>query len=85
MIHGFVITKISNKHKLLSRSNLPPLFYQPLPFWGKMYHLTPHFLENKQNSNPHLICNVGFITTSCFIYLLLKIKPVMIKTFDYQI
>ena len=37
MFLGFINTKISNKHKLLSLSNCPPLFYQPLHFWGKMY------------------------------------------------
>ena len=34
MFLGFINTKISNKNKLLSLSNLL-LFYQPLPFWGK--------------------------------------------------
>ena len=37
MFLGFISRKVSNKHKLLSLNNLPPLFYQPLSFWGKMY------------------------------------------------
>ena len=37
MFLGFINTKTSNKHKLLFLSNLPLLFYQPLPFLGKMY------------------------------------------------
>ena len=36
MFLGFINTKISNKHKLLSLSNLPLLFYQSLQsFLGK--------------------------------------------------
>ena len=31
MFLGFINTKTSNKHKLLSLSNLLLLFYQPLP------------------------------------------------------
>ena len=71
---------------LLSLS-LPLLFYQPLSFWGKTYPLP--FLENKHNSNPHFVCNVGeiqlsLIKTNCFRYLLLQIKPVIIKTFAFK-
>ena len=87
MVIGFINTKISNKDKLLSLSNLPPLFYQQLPSLGKMN--TPHFLENKQNSNPNLLCNVGeiqlwLIKTTCFTYFLLQIKPVIIKTLNVK-
>ena len=35
MFLEFINTKTSNIHKLLSFSNLPLLFYQPLPFLGK--------------------------------------------------
>ena len=55
MFLGFINTKISNKHKLLPLSILLP-FYQPLPFEGKCTLL--HFLENKQNYNPHLLYNI---------------------------
>ena len=37
MFLEFINTMTSNKHKLLSLSNLPLLSYQPLPFLGKMY------------------------------------------------
>ena len=37
MFLEFINTMTSNKHKLLSLSNLPLLSYQPLPFFGKMY------------------------------------------------
>ena len=56
MFLGFTSTRISNNHKLLFLSNLPLPFYQPLLFWGKIYL---RFLENKQNSTPHLLCKVG--------------------------
>ena len=39
MFLEFINTITSNKHKLLSFSNLPLLFYQPVPFLGKMYPL----------------------------------------------
>ena len=86
MFLGFINTRISIKHLLLSLS-LPLLFYQPLSFWGKTYPLP--FLENKHNSNPHFVCNVGeiqlsLIKTNCFRYLLLQIKPVIIKTFAFK-
>ena len=76
MFLGFTNTKISKN--LLSLRNLLPLFYQPLPFF-----------ENKQNSSPHLFCNVGeiqlwLIKTTCFLYLLLQIRPVNIKTFNIK-
>ena len=58
MFLGFINTKISNK--LLSLSNLLPLFYQPHPFWENVPTL-PNFLENKQNSNSHFLCCVGEI------------------------
>ena len=35
MFLGFIKTNTSNKHKLVSLSNLPLLFYQPFLFWGK--------------------------------------------------
>ena len=86
MFLGFINTKVKNKHKLISLSNLPSF---SLPFLGKMYPPTPHFLENKQSSNPHLLCNVGYIQlllikTTCFTYLLLQIKPVIIKIFNFK-
>ena len=51
--------------------------------------MLPHSLENKQSSNPHLICNMGeiqlrLIKTTCFTYLLLQIKPVIIKEFNFK-
>ena len=49
---GFINTKISNKHKLLSLSNLHLLFYQPLPFWGKLY---PPQIFWRMNRTPILI------------------------------
>ena len=84
---GFISAKISNNHKLLSYTNLLLLFYQPPPFFGEICTL-PYFLENKQNSNPHLLCKVGetqlwLIKTTCFTYLLLQIKPVIIKAFNF--
>ena len=45
MFLGFTNTKISNKHKLLSVSKLPPLFSQPLHFFGKVY--PPPFFREK--------------------------------------
>ena len=49
---------------------------------------SPHLLENKQNSNPNLLCNVGqiqlwLIKSTCFTYLLLQTKPVII-TFNFK-
>ena len=35
MLLRFINKKTSNKHKLLSLSNLSLLFYQPLTIWGK--------------------------------------------------
>ena len=54
------------------------------------YHLCPHFLENKQNSSPHPLCDVGEIQlwltkTNSFTYLLLQIKPVIIETFNFKV
>ena len=65
-----------------SATFIPLLFYQPLPFLDKKCTL-PHFLKNKQNSNPHPFCKVGeirlwLIKTTCFTYLLPKIDPVII-------
>ena len=40
MFLGFISTKTNNKHKLLSNSNLPLLFYQPLSFCGKNVSFT---------------------------------------------
>ena len=37
MFLEFINTMTSNKHKLLSLSNLPVLSYRPLPFLGKIY------------------------------------------------
>ena len=37
MFLEFINTVTSNKRKLLSLSNLPLLFYHPVPFLGKMY------------------------------------------------
>ena len=53
------------------------------------YQICPHFFENKQNSSPHSLCNVGEIQlwltkTNSFIYLFLQIKPVIIKTFNFK-
>ena len=39
MFLEFINTITSNKYKLLSFSNLPLLFYQPIPFLGKIYPL----------------------------------------------
>ena len=84
MFLGFRKAKISNKHKLLFLSRLLLLFYQPLLFVGKCTF--SHFMENKQKSNPHLLCNVGevqlwVIKTNCFTHLLLQI---IIKTFNFK-
>ena len=53
------------------------------------YQLCPHFLENKQNSSPHPLCNVGEIRlcltkTNSFTNLVLQINPVIIKTFNFK-
>ena len=58
------------------------------PFPGEKLIL-PHFLENKQNLNSHPLCKVGdiqlwLIQTTCFRYLLLQIKPLIIKTFNFK-
>ena len=45
MFLGFINPKISNKPKLPSLSNLPPIFSQPLPILGKMY--PPSFVGEK--------------------------------------
>ena len=37
MFLEFINTMTSNKHKLLSLSNLPLLSYRPLSFLGKIY------------------------------------------------
>ena len=42
MFLEFINTMTSNKHKLLSLSNLPLLSYQSLPFLGKM--CPPHIV-----------------------------------------
>ena len=71
--------------------------YSPLTF---LYYFTnlsffrekctlPYFWENKQNSNPHSLCNAGeiqlwLIKTNCFTYLLLQIKLVIIKIFTFK-
>ena len=88
MFLGFRKAKISNKHKLLFLSRLFLLFYQPLLFVGKCTF--SHFMENKQKSNPHPLCNVGevqlwLIKTNCFTYLLLQIIiKIIIKTFSFK-
>ena len=56
MFLEFINTKIGNKRKLLSLSNLLLLFYQPLPICGKNVP-SLHFMENKHNFNHHLLCN----------------------------
>ena len=53
------------------------------------YQLCPHFFENKQNWSPHPLCSMGEIQlwltkTSSFTYLLLQIKPVILKTFNFK-
>ena len=57
-------------------------------FWKKS--TLPHFLKNKQNSNPHPFCKAGetqlwLIKTTCFTYSLLKIDPVIIKALDLKL
>ena len=59
--------------------------------WGyePTYQLCPHLFENKQNSNPHSLCNVGeilpwLIKSNCFTYFLLQIKPVIIKKSNFK-
>ena len=47
MFLGFTNIEISNKHKLLFLNNLPPLFYQLLPFLRKMQPL-PFFGEQTE-------------------------------------
>ena len=96
MFLGFINTKLAkiiNQQKLATSyyplaTLIPLLFCQPLPLFGVNCTLA-HFLENKRNSNPHTLCKVGqiqlqLIKTFCFIYLLLQIKPVIIKTFNFK-
>ena len=86
---GFIILKISNKHKLHSLSNTLLLFYQPFPFWGGKSTIF-RFFENKQNSNPHPLCNVGeikpwLIKTTCFSYLVLQIMmEIITQAFNFK-
>ena len=47
------------------------------------------FLENKQNSSPHPLCNkeeiqLWLTNTNFYTYILLQIKPVIIKTFNFK-
>ena len=89
MFLGFINTKITYNYKLLSISNLhSSTILLASPFFGEKCSLS-HFLENKHNSNPHTLCKVGviqpwLIKTTCFTYLLLQIKPVIIKTFHFK-
>ena len=59
MFLGFINTKISIKHKLISL-NFPLLFLPTSLFFGEKSTLL-QFLENKQNSNTHFLCNMGEI------------------------
>ena len=76
MLLGFINTNITNKNKLFSVSNVLP-FLPNSPVLGEKCTL-PHFLESKQKSNPHTLCNVGkiklwLIKNTCFTFLLLQI------------
>ena len=87
MFLGFTNRNISNNDKLLSISNLPLLFYHPLSFGGKCTF--PHFLNNKQNSNPHLLWKIEetqlwLNKITFFTYLVLQIQSVIIKTFNFK-
>ena len=81
--------RLASKHKLFSLSNLNSSTILPTsPFFGEQCTL-PHFLKNKQNSNPHPFCKVEeiqlwLIKTTSFKYLLLKIDPVIIKTLNFR-
>ena len=84
MFLGFINTNISSNHKSHSLSELPVLFYQTLRFFREKCTLS-HFWENKQNPNPHFLCKVGeiqLIKATCFTYLLLQRKPVIIEIFN---
>ena len=87
MFLGF--REISKKHKLFSLSNLHSSTILPTsPFFGEKCTLV-YFLKNKQNSNPHSFCKVGqvqlwLIKTTSFIYLLLKIDPVIIRPLNFK-
>ena len=85
---GFISTNISNNQRLLSLSNLhSSTILLKSPFFRKNYTLSD-FLEIKQNSNFHTFCKVGeiqpLIKSTGFTYLLLQIKPVIIKTFNFK-
>ena len=61
MFLGFINTKISNNHRLPSLRNFhASTIFSTSSFLGERYAL-PHFLENKQNSNPIPLCKVGEI------------------------
>ena len=87
MLRGFINTKISYKEKISFLATFLYYFTNLFLFRSKMY--PPPFLENKQNFNPHCLCNVGeiqlwLIKTICFIYLLLQTKLIIIKTFNLK-
>ena len=48
---------LASKHELFSQNNLHFSTILPTsPFLGEKCTLLPHFLQNKQNSNPHPFC-----------------------------
>ena len=86
MFLGFINTNISSNHKSHSLSELPVLFYQTIRFFREKCTLS-HFWENKQNPNPHFLCKVGeiqLIKATCFTYLPLQRKPVIIEIFNFK-
>ena len=61
MFLGYIYTKISNNHKLVSLSNLHSSIILPtISFFGEKC-IFPHFFDNKWNFNPHRLCKVGEI------------------------
>ena len=88
MFLGLINRKISNKRKLLTLSSSFCYLTNPSLLRGKFYHPSPTLtpcLENKQNSNPHPLCDVGkiqlrLINTYCFTYMLLQTNPLIIKS-----
>ena len=86
-------TNLTSNDNLFSLSNLHSSIILPASlFFGENFTL-PHFLKNKQNSNPHQFCKaeVGegmiqllLIKTTCLLYLLLKNDPLIIKALNFK-
>ena len=91
MFLRFINTRLASKHiSYFSLSNLysSTILATSLFFLREKFTL-PHFLKNKQNSNPHPVCKereiqLWLIKTTCFTYLLLKIDPVKIEALNLK-